>query len=149
MLTIYRFVGLGLEGQVREIQEDALNCNRMHTHFQPVVASIEARPQALTMYGADTSHLLPFFTSCWALAIRSHPYRDEEPPWWRGDREVTSQYAIQRPRTRETIGFMVLDKAWVCANVSATSLRDFIVLCPAIGVGGPWDDPAFRLMLVE
>jgi Heterokaryon incompatibility protein (HET) len=149
-LTIYRFARLSSEGQVRKIQEDTLDCNdRTHTHFQPVVASIQARLQALTIYGADTSHLLSFFTSSCALSIRIDPCRDEEPPWWKGDREVMSKYAIERSRSREVIGFIVLDKTWACANVSPTSLHELIVICPAIGVDEMWDDSAFRLMLIE
>jgi hypothetical protein len=33
---------------------------------------------------------------------------------------------------------IVLDKAWVCTNVSGISLPDFIVICPVIGIGETW-----------
>jgi hypothetical protein len=34
--------------------------------------------------------------------------------------------------------FIVLDKAWVCTNVSGTSLPDFIVIYPVIDICETW-----------
>ena len=150
LLTVCWFVGLGSEGLVRKIPGGAVTDDKKaHPHFKSFPAGIEARFRTFAMYGINTLQLIAFLTSSSALSISSEPHHNEEPPWWEGDREVMAKYAIQRPQTSDIVGDIVLDRAWVSANVTPKSLHDFIVICPHKGMDESWDDPNFLLMLIK
>jgi Heterokaryon incompatibility protein (HET) len=149
-LTVHRFVRS--EHWARTIPEDASNGDgKRHPHFESDSATIEAsfRSFPTDSHGIDTFQLIAFFTSSSKLLISTEPYKNDEPPWWKGDREVMAKYAIQRPDAGQVIGAIVLDKVWVSLNVTSDSLHDFIVICPHISTDGTWDDPDFLLMLIE